>query len=49
MNWLANADLAADPTMRFGVDGINPDGSMTWETALNWVAGMNQAHYLGPR
>ena len=37
--WLANADLAA--TQTFGVSGINPDGSMTWETALNWVAAMN--------
>jgi hypothetical protein len=45
MNWLANANLAA--TMTFGVKGINPDGSMTWETALNWVAALNKAHYLG--
>jgi hypothetical protein len=47
--WLANADLAA--TQTFGVDGINPDGSMTWETALNWVAAMNAFNnnqgYLG--
>src|SRR5579883_1560625 len=38
--WLADANLAAKQT--FGVQGINPDGSMTWETALNWVAAMNK-------
>jgi hypothetical protein len=47
--WLANANLAA--TQTFGIQGINPDGSMTWETALNWVAAMNTfnngAGYLG--
>jgi hypothetical protein len=47
--WLANGNLAA--TQTFGVQGINPDGSMTWETALNWVAAMNKfnngAGYLG--
>lgn len=47
--WLADANLAA--RNNFGVSGINPDGSMTWETALNWVAAMNNfdhgAGYLG--
>jgi hypothetical protein len=47
--WLANANLAA--TQTFGVQGINPDGSMTWQTALNWVAAMNSWNngkgYLG--
>jgi hypothetical protein len=38
--WLANANLAATNT--FGVAGINLDGSMTWQTALNWVAAMNK-------
>jgi hypothetical protein len=47
MNWLANTDLAADPQMHLGVEGINPDGSMTWETAMNWVAALNNADYLG--
>jgi hypothetical protein len=51
MNWLANADLAAtvnpDGTpnrdgMTFGVQSINPDGSMTWTQALKWVYEMNQ-------
>jgi hypothetical protein len=41
-NWLANANLAANPLMHFGVDGINPDGSMTWTQALKWVYEMNQ-------
>ncbi len=45
VNWLANANLAAtDP---FGVNYINPDGSMSWQTALNWVAALNTAHFLG--
>src|SRR5262249_3152124 len=26
---------------------INADGSMTWETALNWVAALNRHAYLG--
>ena len=43
--WLANADLAA--TKHFGVHGINDDGSMTWQTALKWVAAMNSADYKG--
>jgi hypothetical protein len=38
--WLADANLAATTT--FGVAGINQDGSMTWQTALNWVAAMNK-------
>ncbi len=45
MTWLADANLAA--TDHFHVQGINPDGSMTWSTAMNWVAAMNKAHYLG--
>lgn len=43
--WLADADLAA--TQTFGVDSIDPDGSMSWNTAQNWVAAMNAANYLG--
>ena len=45
MTWLANANLAA--TKNFGVPGINPDGSMAWTTAQNWIAAMNAANYLG--
>ena len=43
--WLANADLAASE--KFGVSGINPDGSMTFATALAWVNAVNAAGYLG--
>lgn len=45
VSWLADANLAA--TQRFGVTGINPDGSMSWDTAQAWVAAMNAANYLG--
>src|SRR5262245_1409103 len=47
MNWLANANLAADPKMHFGVKGINKDGSMTWTQARKWVYELNQHDYLG--
>src|SRR5579863_528841 len=45
ITWLANANLAAFKT--FGVDGVNPDGSMEWTVAQNWVAALNAARYLG--
>jgi hypothetical protein len=45
LTWLSNANLAA--TKNFGVRGINPDGSMSWTTAQNWIAAMNAANYLG--
>jgi hypothetical protein len=45
MMWLADANFAAEKS--FGVKGINPDGSMSWETAMTWVAHMNKADYLG--
>ncbi len=51
--WLANANLAADPTIRatLGVTGINPNGAMTYTTALQWVDALNHANdgagYLG--
>ncbi|MBX7194118.1 MAG: DUF1566 domain-containing protein [Sandaracinaceae bacterium] len=51
--WLANANLAADPAMRaaLGVSGINDDGSMSYATALEWIAALNAydggAGYLG--
>jgi hypothetical protein len=45
VTWLANANLAA--TRHFKVQHINPDGSMTYQTALNWVAALNKRHYLG--
>jgi len=51
--WLADADLAGDPGVRALVtlsatnaDGstpvINPDGTMDYETALNWVDALNR-------
>jgi hypothetical protein len=43
--WLANANLAE--TNSFGVSGIQSDGSMSLETAYDWVAAMNIAGYLG--
>ena len=43
--WLADANLAA--TRSFGVTGIDSDGSMSWNTAMNWVAAMNDSNYLG--
>lgn len=45
VTWLANANLAAKE--KFGVKNINPDGSMSWDTAQNWVAAMNAANYKG--
>jgi hypothetical protein len=41
--WLANANLAGHATAReiLGVTGINPDGTMDYATALNWVAALN--------
>jgi hypothetical protein len=45
VTWLANANLAA--TRSFGVTGINPNGSMSWDTAQKWIAAMNDANYLG--
>jgi Protein of unknown function (DUF1566) len=45
VTWVANANLAQ--TKSFGVSGINPDGSMSWTTAQEWIAAMNAANYLG--
>jgi len=41
--WLANANLAGDPNIvaMMGVANINPNGSMDYSTALNWVAALN--------
>lgn len=41
--WLANANLAGNSAMRtlFGVSGINPNGTMDFATAQNWVAALN--------
>lgn len=51
--WLANANLAGDPVIRatLGISGINPNGTMTFTTALQWVNALNNANggsgYLG--
>lgn len=45
LTWLSNANLAA--TKSFGVRGINPNGSMDWTTAQQWISAMNAANYLG--
>jgi len=45
ITWIANANLA--DTMDFGVSGINGNGTMTWDTANEWIAAMNADNYLG--
>ena len=45
VRWLANANLAA--TQRFGLGRITPGGSMDYLTALQFVAALNAANYLG--
>jgi hypothetical protein len=47
--WLADANLAGNPVARqmLDVTGINPDGTMDYPTALNWVAALNS--YNGGR
>jgi hypothetical protein len=49
VTWLADANLAA--TQTFGIAEINRDGAMDHETAIRWVAALNQADgghgYLG--
>jgi hypothetical protein len=45
VTWLADANLARKET--FNVAGINKDGSMDYQSAVNWVAAMNHDDYLG--
>jgi len=45
ITWLQDANLA--DTEAFGVSGIEDSGTMTWDTANNWIAAMNAATYLG--
>ena len=48
--WLADANLAADPKMRQLLAPklkINPDGSMDYQTALDWVAALNNYGSIG--
>ena len=45
LTWTANANLAATET--FDVTGINANGTMSWDKALEWIAAMNAANYAG--
>ena len=45
ITWLQNANLAASED--FGVTGIDINGQMTWDTANDWISGLNTANYLG--
>jgi hypothetical protein len=45
VTWVSDASLGA--TMNFGVSGINSIGTMTWDTANEWIDAMNAASYLG--
>jgi hypothetical protein len=50
--WLADANFAASTegqaiAKQYGVEGINPDGSMTFGTAIHFVYALNQAKYAG--
>jgi hypothetical protein len=41
--WLADGNLAGNATLRaqLGVTGMNPNGTMDYQTALNWVNALN--------
>jgi hypothetical protein len=45
LTWIADANLASKCT--FGVANIDPGGSMSWSTAMNWVAALNACGYGG--
>jgi hypothetical protein len=45
LTWTADANLAASET--FGVTGIDANGIMTWDKALEWIDAMNMANYAG--
>ena len=48
VTWISDINLASTNT--FGVSNVDVDGGMSWETANNWVAAMNNfegAGYLG--
>ena len=44
VSWLADANLPA--RMKFGL-AINKDGSMSYQTAVQWVRRLNRHHFLG--
>lgn len=45
VTWLKDANYARYNSL--GISGINADGSMDWETARSWIAGLNSAKHLG--
>jgi hypothetical protein len=45
ITWQQNANLAA--TTDFGVEGIDANGYMNWQTAQTWIQAMNNENYLG--
>lgn len=45
ITWLADANFAT--TNNFGVSGIDGSGTMTWDTANDWIAALNTASHLG--
>lgn len=45
ITWLRDANLAATNT--FGVNTVNPNGTMNWAEANAWINAMNAAAYLG--
>jgi hypothetical protein len=46
ITWMKNASLSITNT--FGAAGlINPTGTMSWDTARNWIEAMNAHAYLG--
>ena len=55
LSWIADANLAntstfglaTAPPYTYVPSAINTNGAMTWDTAQNYIAAMNAAHYLG--
>lgn len=52
ITWLADANLAADNAfgVAFGIGGIRANGTMSWDTANDWITAMNAdggTGYLG--
>jgi len=45
LSWLADANLAV--SQKFGITGINSNGSMSWTAAQAWIQALNVHRYLG--
>lgn len=45
ITWLQDANYSKSNS--FGISGINPNGSMSWNTAQVWIGAMNSASHLG--